>query len=206
MIPARHTLTGKLVSGYFSGPKLDREFHDVRFHGERDRSGLPVLLLANHFSWWDGFIQFRLNRGFYGRKLHVMMLEEQLRRHMILNRCGCFSIRKQSRDVLESLEYCRQVMEDFRHMLLLFPQGEIRSMHLDEIRFESGLDYLMRRIRNNFRIAFNVNLPDYYSGRRPTLNVYFKTLAHDHFRDAGEVEEGFNHFYRECRHRQCAGG
>lgn len=203
MIKARHTLTGNLVSRYYSGQKLNRVFSAIHYHGEPDSSGLPVLLLGNHFSWWDGFIQYRLNKHIFGKKLYVMMLEEQLKKNMILNRCGCFSVRKNSREIIESLNYCAEIMENRDNMLLIFPQGEIQSMHSEEICFESGLNYLMKHIRTPYNIAFNVNLVDYHSEKRPILDVYWTVFAEDSFRDFKEAEVTFNKFYRRCKQRQC---
>lgn len=202
MIRARHTLFGRVVAGFYAGPLLDRAFREVCMPDKVEDPGLPLLMLANHFCWWDGFIQYRLNRACFGRKLYVMMLEEQLEKHPILARCGCFSVRKHSRSILESLDYAAEVMRSPENMLLIFPQGAIRSLHLDTPGFESGVGYLRKRVGNDHTVVLNVNLPDYGSGRKPSLNCYLRML---HGTEAGTVDMlrgAWERFYADCKKRQ----
>ena len=53
-----------------------------------------VLLLQNHFSWWDGYWSYWLSRTIFRRKFHVMMDEENLKQRMFLNQIGVFSVQK----------------------------------------------------------------------------------------------------------------
>lgn len=202
MIKAKYTCAGRFVSDFFSGFLMERAFRKLYFHSEEVPPGQPILLLANHFSWWDGFIQYRLNRRCFHRKLHVMMLEEQLQKNRILNQCGCFSIRKGSRSVLESLDYCAEILQRPDNILLLFPQGAIESMHTERIRFESGLRYLLKKLTGNYTVVFNVNLTDYGSYRKPRLDIYTRTLTGGDFSTCRELEEQFNLFYNECKLKQ----
>lgn len=202
MIEARHTAAGTLVARIFSGWRLGRAFREVRLIGDYTDEGLPLLMLSNHFSWWDGFIQYRLNSGVFHRKLYVMMLEEQLRRNLILNRCGCFSIRKGGRGIIESLGYCAEVMKGSGNMLLIFPQGRIESMHTRRVKFEAGIGYLTERIANPYGIVLNVNLPDYFSRKKPVLNVWYRYVRPDEFDGPDTLEKLYNDFYDECVKRQ----
>lgn len=202
MIPARHTADGRLLAQFVAGAGLSHAFREVRIHGEAEPPGAPLLLIANHFSWWDGFIQYRLCRELLGRRLYVMMLEEELLRHPALNRCGCFSVRKQSRDAVRSLEYALGLLGDGGHAVLLFPQGRIESMHAERIRFESGLGYLLKHARSDFRIGFNANLADYFSFRRPALDIWFESRSRSEFRTTAEIETAYNTFYRACARSQ----
>lgn len=202
MIKARHTFTGAMVSNLYSGSKMNRAFRETAYIGAWSENGLPILMLSNHFSWWDGFIQYRLNRTIFNRKLYIMMLEEQLRENMILNKCGCFSVKKNSRSIIETLNYCIDIVKERSNMLLIFPQGEIQSMHTEQIEFESGLRYLLKHIENDVNIIFNVNLVDYFSEKRPKLNIYFKVSLSTQFVDMQILEKEYNKFYTECRNKQ----
>lgn len=202
MIRARHTRMGRAVSECVSGPLMNRMFREVRIDGIQDRSGEPLLLIANHFSWWDGFIQYRLCRELLYRKLYVMMLEEQLRRYPMLVRCGCFSVRKHSRSVIESLDYASQLLHEKGNAVLVFPQGAIQSQHVERIRFESGIGYLLARAHADLRLGFNVNLVDWGSFCRPTLDIRYCGFPSS-FSCGEEVEEAYNRFYEECRELQC---
>ncbi len=205
MIRARHTFLGKKVSELYSGYGLNAAFGQIRMFGDRQEdSGLPLLLLANHFSWWDGFIQYRLNQNFYRRKLHVIMLEEQLQRFMILNQCGCFSIRKNSRDMINSLRYCTEILSDPGNMLLFFPQGEIQSLYTDRFRFQNGISYLFKHLQHDIEIIFNVNLVDYYSRKKPSLYIYRQSYRPENGYTLEETEEAFNVFASSCKSKQKA--
>ncbi|WP_418983483.1 lysophospholipid acyltransferase family protein [Alistipes sp.] len=204
MIPARHTFTGALIAQLYAGPLLQRAFREIRFRGEGTDRGEPILMLANHFCWWDGFIQYRLNRAFFRRKLYVMMLEEQLAKHPLLARCGCFSVRKNSRSLLETLDYCAQVLRSPDNMLLIFPQGAVESMHLPTPAFQAGAGRLFERIGGACDVVLNVNLTDYGAERKPRLDGYFRTLPGQELADAQALRREWERFYAACRERQCA--
>lgn len=204
MIKARHTRTGKWLSDFCSGRYMDGHFRKVNLYGDPAGSdGFPLLMFANHFSWWDGFIQYRLNKSVFQRKLYVMMLEEQLRRHRVMNRCGCFSVRKNSRSVLETMRYSIDLLASPGNMVLVFPQGEITSAHSRRIEFQSGPEYLIRHIPNDFRIVFNVNLTDYGSYKKPELSVYFKTIDPGPLETPGDLARAYNDYYDQCLFEQC---
>lgn len=203
MIKARHTFVGKMVAWLYSGPMLVRAFHKIEYQGEEwVENGLPTLMLSNHFSWWDGFIQYRLSRKIFGRKLHVMMLEEQLRKNMILNQCGCFSVKKNSRTIIQTLNYCKEILNEPSNMLLIFPQGQIQSMHTDRVKFEAGLGYLLKHIDGEVNIVFNVNLVDYFSDKTPGLSIYFKAFTSNQFDHIQTIERQYNQFYTWCKNNQ----
>lgn len=127
MIKANKTYLGVLFFDLYAKIQLKRYFRRITVIGSFEDSGKPILLISNHFSWWDGFIQLWLNKRVFKRKLYVMMLEEQLRKFMILNQGGAFSIRKNSRDIVESLEYTTGLLKYKENVLLIFPQGEIQT-------------------------------------------------------------------------------
>lgn len=201
MIEAKHTYMGEILLRYYSGYRLGRAFHPIRFVNRVNETRLPILLIANHFCWWDGFIQYQYNQRYLGRKAYVMMLEEQLLRHRILNSFGAYSVRKHSRSAIESLRYTIDLLQDSRNMVVFFPQGEIQTMHTTEFRFQGGLAYILRHLGNDIQLIFNINLPDYYSQKSPSLTIY--TSEYDYkSRDVEHIETAFNEFARQCRIQQ----
>ena len=36
--------------------KMKLHFKKIKLSGDFNDKGLPVIIVANHFSWWDGFI------------------------------------------------------------------------------------------------------------------------------------------------------
>lgn len=202
MIKAHHTFTGELVSRFFAGYRLDKAFRNIYITGNPIDEHLPVLMIANHFSWWDGFIQYRLNRHVYKRKLHVMMLEEQLSQHPILTQCGAFSIRKRSREIIESLNYCIKLLENTNNLVLLFPQGKIESIYTSYFIFEKGLAYIFKHLPNEIQLIFNVNLINYFSEKKPSLYIYYKKCTLPPALDLKYIEKDFNRFANTCKLKQ----
>ena len=160
-------------------------------------------MIANHFSWWDGFIQILLNDRLFKKRYHFMMLEEELDKNRILRRIGASSIQKGSRSALESLQYMLEVVQSPENLFLFFPQGEIQSIYTHQFQFEKGaLNYILKKSTRNFQFTFNVNLIDYGSFKRPELSVYFKNFELTETTTAEEIENSYNAFAQECMAKQ----
>ena len=202
MIKANHSFWGQLFFNYYSKFKLRNHFHKINFIGDFKDAGLPILLIANHFSWWDGFIQLQLNSLFFKRKFHVMMLEKQLNKYMLLNKAGAFSVQKNTRDLINSLNYSLKLLNDPRNVLLLFPQGEIQSLYTTNFHFEKGLNYLLKNQITDIQLIFNINLIDYFSESKPCLTVYFKEYSFNINSSLKTIENDFNDFSCECKRKQ----
>jgi len=177
-------------------------FRRVNYIGHYEEKNLPVLILANHFSWFDGFIQTGLNNRFFHRRYFVMMLEEQLRKHMFLRKVGCFSIEKGSRNIMESLNYSIEILKDRRNALLLHPQGRIQSLYTEPLEFEKGLEYILNKIDYRADMIFNVNLIDYFSHQRPEMNCYFQSFSLSEKPGLKEIETAYNRYMQICKLKQ----
>lgn len=202
MIKANHTPLGVLFFRLYSRYRLRRNFLNIKLRGEFTDTGKAILIVANHFSWWDGFIQNYLNQTVMHRKFHVMMLEEQLRQNMILNTTGAFSVKKSSRDMVESLRYCVELLKNRNNMVLIFPQGEIQTMHTRNFAFERGVGYVLRQTETDIELIFNVNLVDYFSCSKPSLNIYYKNYVLKRPVDISQIERDYNDYVRECIEKQ----
>jgi 1-acyl-sn-glycerol-3-phosphate acyltransferase len=202
MIKSNHTFLGRLFFNCYAHLKLNRQFRTIHFVGKIEDNGFPTLIISNHFSWWDGFIQILLNRRILNRQFHVMMLEEQLRKFMLLTKYGAFSVQKNSRSVIESLNYSVDLLNDNKNLLLLFPQGEIQSLYTDYYKFETGLQYILRNKKSEIQLIFNINLIDYFSDKKPALSVYFKKYELQKNSSLTDIEEEFNRFAMHCKSEQ----
>lgn len=172
MIPAKHhPLLLSLFRPYIFW-RMRRRFRPLRIQGRWLDRGGPVLLIGNHFSWWDGFFGLYLNQRIFKRKLHVMMLEEQLKNRMFLSRLGAFSIKKNARSALESLYYARALLDHRENLLLLFPQGRFESQHRFPLRFEKGWFRILHQPPKDLQVVFMACLPDYFEQPRPSLDIY----------------------------------
>ena len=197
ILKARHHFFFYPFFRFYAGWIIHRHFGRVVISGEfRDRN-LPLLLLANHFSWWDGFFAMYLNVNILRRKFHFMMLEEQLKNFFFFNKTGGYSVRKNSRNIIESMNYTSELLLDQQNMVLLFPQGKIESVYKDSFRFESGIGRILEKGGDSIQILFMVNLIDYFSSRKPGLYMYISDYKGNKF-DRDSIQEAYNLFFREC--------
>lgn len=157
----------------------------------------PVLLIANHISWWDGFWAVCFNYMKLKRIFYFMMLEEQLKKHWFFKYCGGFSVSRNSRSILESINYSVSLMADRRNLVLIFPQGEIQSIYKPEFQFEKGLEYILNKTENKIQIIFLANMPDYLAKAKPTLFMHV-TEYRSAKKDIESLQIGYNKFYNKC--------
>jgi hypothetical protein len=53
----------------------------------------PLILIANHVSWWDGFLLHEVHRALRPlAPFHTVMLESELRQHRLLRSLGAVGI------------------------------------------------------------------------------------------------------------------
>ena len=204
MIRAEHSRFHIWISVVYTKIALILFFRNVRFIGEvKTDNNLAILMIANHFSWWDGFFQLQLNLKFFKKKYHFMMLEKQMRKDSILRKIGASSIEKGSRSILDSLKYLVEVIQNPENLFLFFPEGKIKSIYTEEFKFEKGaINYVLKKVTFDFQFVFNVNLIDYSSFKRPEVSVYYKTHKINSNTTATEIEKDYNDFVKECKEKQ----
>lgn len=174
--------------------KIWRNFHGVIITGDYHEKDLPILLITNHISWWDGFWADYLNMKLFHRKFYFMMLEEQLLKHMFFNKTGGYSVRKGSKSIIETLDYTAGLLTDRRNLVLMFPQGKIESIHNQTFRFEKGIEHVLKKVQNKIQIIFLVNLIEYFASPKPGLLMYFREYNEsDH--SSENLQKEFNSFY-----------
>jgi len=204
MIKANHTTLYVWLSRIYTRFFLMLAFRNTRYIGTYSNpKNQSILMIANHFSWWDGFIQIRLNLKVFKKRFHFMMLEEQLLKSRILRKVGACSVTKGSRDIIETLKHLIQTINDPNNLYLFFPQGEIQSIYTYPFNFEKGaLNYILRKSNRDFQLIFNVNLIDYASFKRPELSVYYKSYLVTATTTADDIEREYNDFANQCLTKQ----
>jgi len=169
------------------------DFSLVELHHSLEDKGMPVLMIGNHVSWWDGFFGQYINLELFDRKIHIMMLEEQLRQRMFLNKTGAYSIKKGDRSALESIRYTSEILSDPGNLVLLYPQGKIHSLYDFPLTFEEGWFRILKYLDQPIQMVFYVVLFDYYSNRKPELHIYLQDYLYQG-RSHAETEAAFNQF------------
>jgi len=175
--------------------KLKSGFKAVRIHMQGTISGNPMLVIANHFSWWDGFIILHLNALHFKKRFHVMMLEDQLRKNMFLNKLGAFSVKKSDRSLVESMNYAAGLLQQPDNLVLFFPQGEFQTQYTPDFRFEKGILRLVKQAAAGTQLCMVCNLIDYFEHPKPVLSVYAKIIEMPVNQD---IELLYNTFRSAC--------
>ena len=203
MIRGSHTKTWVKISKYYSKYLILFFFRNTRYIGQYEEKNLPILIISNHFSWFDGFIQIALNFKVFKRRFNFMMLEKELKKNMFLTKIGACSINKGKRSSIESLEYAVEMLQNKENLFLFFPQGSIKSIYTREFTFEKGLlSYILDNMKNDYQLVFNLNLIDYNAFCRPEMSVYYETQTINVNTSAEDVEREFNRFARACFSKQ----
>lgn len=181
--------------------KLKKNFSKIEIIGEFESKKLPLLVVSNHISWWDGFWIEYLNLKIFKKKLHFMMLENQLKRYWYFNYCGGYSIKPNSKSIIESLNYTCELLKSSNNLVLMFPQGEIFSIYQNKILFKKGIEKIIKKIQNPIQTILVTNMIDYFSNPKPTLFIYFKEVTSSPL-DNINIEKCYQEFYDQCLDNQ----
>jgi len=180
---------------------IKRHFKEIRVIGDYTINERSLLLISNHISWWDGFWAMFLNVKIFKKKFHFMMLEEQLRKYWFFNYTGGFSVSKRSKSIVETLNYTSDLLNDNRNMVLIFPQGEIQTMHNQKFEFEKGLERILKNKENSIQIIFLASLVDFFSNSKPSIYLYlseFNVIV----LSVESIQSKYNEFYSQCVEKQ----
>ena len=112
---------------------------------ERDKS-LPLVLYANHSSWWDGLVAFEIGRR---AKLDqfVMMEEKQLRQLFLFRLLGAFGVeRENQRAAAQTVRYAVKTLNAAPNRALwIFPQGAIAPNERRPLEFFDGAAHIVKK-------------------------------------------------------------
>jgi len=172
MIPARRV---KWMSDWFAKYmryRMRKAFRQIVVMPFEPKPGHSILLLCNHFSWWDGFFGNYLAYWHLKRKLFIMMQEDHLRKRMVFNYFGGFSIEKGSRETVKSLLYAADLLNDPQNLVVVFPQGELISNHATEVVIERGIDKLIKSIKGPCQVIYSCVLIDYFESLKPSAYIH----------------------------------
>lgn len=198
MIPARRVTLYSNWFAYYTRFRMRSYFNRLVVPPFEFKEGHSILLICNHFSWWDGLWANYLAYWHIKRKFYVMIQEDQLRKRKLLSLIGGFSINRNSREMIMSLQYAANLLKDKQNLVVMYPQGAIISNHTQEITVKRGLDILIKNIKGPCQVVYSCTLVDYFESLKPS--VFF------HLFDCGtadqltfqELTEKINTFHRQA--------
>lgn len=198
------TRKNKLIEWFFHRyiiRLIDGNFSSFNFTQVEVDSGKSVFLLANHFSWWDGFVLYYLNHKLFKKRFHIMILEETVRKVFFFKYLGAFSISKNSRDMLASLNYASELLNDPENLVLIFPQGKLYSNFVGEVNFEKGIQRISQRAGNKTQVVFAATFIENFGHKKPGINVYVQN-SNSNFATLDELSAAYAQHYSEAKQQQ----
>lgn len=157
--PRKNVIIYKFFSWYIQFI-VDKHFAAVNFDNIEPKKDSSVLVLANHFSWWDGFLIFYINKKVFKKQFHVLVNAENYRKLSFLKYLGAFAAKHSGKDVLETLNYAGNLLDNPDNLVLVFPQGKLHSNHLKNITFEKGVMQMINASQKRINIVFAATFID----------------------------------------------
>ena len=204
MIPARKFPLGEqlvwlLINTSFH-QHFDRIFFRMRTDLTNEQRALPMIICANHSSWWDGYMAALIERHL---KLdgYLMMEEAQLRRYFFFSWIGCFSVdRQNARSAIKSVQYAAHLLKGHpRRMVWLFPQGEIAPNDRRPLEFFSGAAHLAKLSAPVLLYPLATRI-EYLAEQRPDLYISLgePLLVGEQERQTPNFVKGYTKRLEEC--------
>ncbi|QQS36417.1 MAG: lysophospholipid acyltransferase family protein [Ignavibacteriales bacterium] len=173
MIKADHKKWARFIFDIYITRELKNKFNRFILVNEfpEIEPGSSLLILPNHFSWWDGFFIDYYTKHFIKRKIHLLMLEEQLKRYWFFKKVGAYSINPDNaKSTFESLQYTAEVLNDLDNFVVYYPQGKIEQYEKRPPLFKPGVLKVLEnsKLKTNvlpvgFKISYSENkLPDVF--------------------------------------------
>ncbi len=127
-----------------------RQFHGVRLAGEHHLASIsgPLILYANHSSWWDPMVAYLMAAKLFPRHRHYAPMDAgALTRYAVLRRIGVFPV--EMRTARGAAQFLRTGLAILRSgsVLWVTPQGQFVDPRERPLRFKPGLAALASRMR-----------------------------------------------------------
>ena len=159
-----------------------------------------ILLIANHFSYWDTLILFVVNERLFKKKPHVMVLEDTMRKERFLKYGGAFSVGKNPKDIVTSLNYAATLLNDPGNIVLIYPQGRLYSNFVEQVHFEKGVLNIIKQTKADFQLVFAATFVQYFKHKKPTASVYLKSEAVNYAgKTIGDLQQAYQQHYTAAR-------
>ena len=195
----------KLIYGFFRFYIpwiIRRNFYTVNFNPVVINPDKAVLLLANHFGWWDAFLLYDVFRKLTDKKLYVMVIEDTMQREWAIKYIGAFSVNKKPREIIASLAYATTLLADPKNLVLIFPQGKLYSNLVNEVHFEKGIIKIIDQAKDKFQLIYATTFIENFQHKKPTANIYLSANTNCTFEDIKAITGSYQQHYNTSRQQQ----
>jgi 1-acyl-sn-glycerol-3-phosphate acyltransferase len=111
---------------------------------------MPLVLYANHASWWDPLVFLVIKRAYFPDRTFFAPIDSRmLERYSFFRKLGFFGVEPGTRrGAAQFLRTSEIVLGSPGGMLALTPQSRFADVRERPVRFASGLGYLAARLQN----------------------------------------------------------
>lgn len=151
MLIANKNLLFEKIFALYNTNLIKRRFNSLRVQGLSEIKNrtlqAPIVIYANHSSWWDGLVAFELSARL---KLDsfIMMEKKNLEKLSLFRKLGAFSVERENpRDAVVSLNYAVDILNKKPNRALwIFPQGEILPNNTRPLLFYNGISRIIGKL------------------------------------------------------------
>ena len=158
---------------------------------------IPLLLVANHVSWWDGFLLRAVQRALRpASTLYTIALERELVKHPVLRMIGAVGIEPSSpASILRAVRTLARKRGAMPHAVFgYFPQGRITPSYRRPLGFRRGLDVFARALAPAVILPVAIHLEP-MTAAAPTafVSIGEPLRAGTHYRGHALLEQTIEH-------------
>jgi 1-acyl-sn-glycerol-3-phosphate acyltransferase len=192
--PRKNSFIFNFFSWYISFI-IKKDFSSFNYDAPDLKKEAAILVLANHFSWWDGFFLFYINKKLFKKNFHVLVNADNYKKVAFLKYLGAFAAENKGKDVLETLNYAGQLLDNPSNLVLVFPQGKLFSNHVKSINFEKGVMQMINASQKKISIVFAATFIDYFSKRKPSAYTYLQNWESEEYISLQLLKSAYNKHY-----------
>ena len=187
---------------WYTGFLIRRDFSAFTYDQITVAPDEAVLLLANHFSWWDGFLLFQLNRLVFKKDFHILVGQSDFEQRWFLKYLGAFAPSAKGKDTVETLLYAGRLLDNPANLVLLFPQGKVYSAHVGTVNFEKGVMQVVNASQKKFKIVFAATFADYFSNRKAVIKTSLRSWEAAEYVSLQLLKSEYNKHYSKSLKEQ----
>ena len=192
--PRKNDFISKCYAWYFNFI-FKTDFSSFRYTELTIKQDEAVLIMANRFSWWDGFMLYRLNKKVFKKQFHVLVTRDDYQDINYLKYFGAFAPESKGKDLITTLNYAGSLLDDPKNLVLIFPQGKMHSSHATSINFEKGVLQVINASKKKFQVVFSVILTDYFNHRKPQAEAYLTHWEAEEYISLQLLKSEYNKHY-----------
>jgi len=107
----------------------------------------PVIVAANHVTWWDVFVLVLLDQAL-GTQSYCYMDDRKLNRMRFFRWIGAIPLRPNDPEkTVQDLESGVELLNDKKRAVWIFPQGRQRPFHIRPLDMRPGIAFVAQRSR-----------------------------------------------------------